>query len=116
MNREQFKLQIYHNRYTRGVIVMICKIVLWSIVYALVSTMILSLVTSDIAPYLDGTLPITDVQLSPTTIAACIVIMVLTVVYYWYIIASIRHKIKQNKAIRAAEDAYLTEGAKAAKE
>lgn len=115
MNKEQFRIQIYHNRYTRGVVVTICKILIWSLIYALVVAIFGSVMATSIGVDVNNLAgyDYANVSFSAGTIISAIVILVVTIAYYWAVIAAILRKIKQNKQLSKIEDEYL--GGKAEK-
>lgn len=106
MNNDQFKLQIYHNRYTRGVVVSICKIIIWSLIYALVIIITTTVLAQDLSTQLYNAYS----GPSAGTIFANLIIFAATVAYYWAVIYEIVHKIKQNRQLAEIENDYLSSG------
>ncbi len=114
MNKDQFKLQVYNNRYVRGVIVSICKIIIWSLIYLLILSLAVSAFSAEISPtHLNS---YSSSPFNPGTIFAALVIIATTAVYYWAVISEIVHKIKQNKQLTQFEDDYLNGSSKSIKE
>lgn len=109
MDKEQFRIQIYHNRYTRGVVVTICKILIWSLIYALVVAVCGSIMATSIGIDINNVANVdyATVNVGPGTIISSIIIVIATVVFYWAVIAAILRKIKQNREIDEVEDKYL---------
>ena len=109
MNKDQFRIQIYHNRYTRGVVVTICKILIWSLIYALIVAVFASILTTSMGLNASNAAEIDPetVQFGAGAIISSIVIVVVTVADYWAVIAAILRKIKQNKQLTKIEDEYL---------
>ena len=109
MDKEQFKIQIYHHQYTRGVVVTICRILIWSLVYALIAAVFGSAMATslgiDINSVNNTTYEVANV--GPVAIISSLVIVVSTIVYYWAIITAIVRKIRQNKKLTELEDEYI---------
>ena len=109
MNKDQFKIQIYHNRYTRGVVVTICKILIWSLIYALVVAIFGSIMAQSLGISLDNvnTFDYESVNIGAGAIISSLIIVISTIVYYWAVIAAIYRKIKQNKNLTEVENEFL---------
>ena len=109
MNKDQFRIQIYHNRYTRGVVVTICKILIWSLIYALIVSVCASVFTTALGINIDNAanFDYNNVNLGVGAIISAIVILIVTIAYYWAVIAAILRKIKQNKQLTKIEEEYL---------
>ena len=109
MDKEQFKIQIYHNRYTRGVVVTICKILIWSLIYALVVAIFGSIMAQSLGISLDNvnTFDYESVNIGAGAIISSLIIVISTIVYYWAVIAAIYRKIKQNKNLTEVENEFL---------
>ena len=109
MNKDQFKIQIYHNRYTRGVVVTICKILIWSLIYALIVAIFGSVMATSLGVEVNNvnSLDYNTVNIGAGTIISSIIIVVVTIAYYWAVIAAILRKIKQNKQLTKIEEEYL---------
>lgn len=104
MNKEQFRLRIYNNRYIRGVIVAICKIIIWSLIYALILGLSVSVLSSEVSPNAFNGY---SNPFNPGTIFISLIIIAVTVAYYWVVITEVLQKIKQNKQLTQLEDEYL---------
>ena len=109
MNKDQFRIQIYHNRYTRGVVVTICKILIWSLIYALIVAIFGSVMATsmgvqaqNIAAY-----DVEQANIGVGTVISALIIVIVTIAYYWAVIAAILRKIRQNKQLSKIEDEYL---------
>lgn len=109
MNKDQFTIQIYHNRYTRGVVVTICKILIWSLIYALVVAIFGSIMATSIGIDINnvGAIDYATVNVGVGTVISSIVIIVATIVYYCAVIAAILRKIRQNRELDKVEDKYI---------
>lgn len=110
MNNDQFKLQIYHNRYTRGVVVAICKIIIWSLIYALVVVVTISVLGQDLSSNVVSSYYSPNSGPTAGVIFANLIIFAATIAYYWAVIYEIVRKIKQNKKLTEIENNYLNDG------
>ena len=112
MNKDQFKLQVYNNRYMRGVIVAICKIIIWTFIYTLIVSVGASVLASETAVTTVGNsynlAP--NATFGPGAIFCSLVILVVTVVYLWAVIAEVVRRIKQNKQLTEYENEYFDSG------
>ena len=110
MNKDQFRIQIYHNRYTRGVVVTICKILIWSLIYALIVAVFASILTTSLGINANSmnAVDYDTVNFGVGAIISSLVIVIVTIAYYWAVIAAILRKIKQNKQLTKIEDEYLS--------
>lgn len=108
MNKDQFKLQVYNNRYVRGVVVTICKIIIWTLIYVLIASIVMSVVSQELAsaPSYYSSSP----ALGAGAVFALLILLVVTIAYYWAVIAEIVRKIKQNKQLTEYENDYLESG------
>ena len=114
MDKNQFRIQVYHNRYTRGVVVTICRIILWTLLYALFTGLTVAIFANDLEIANSTLAALIDGGAIPTgAIVATLIVVVLTIVYYTAVIWEIILKIRQNKRITAAENEYFKEGKKA---
>lgn len=111
MDKDQFRIQIYHNRYTRGVVVTICRIILWTLIYLLLAGITAAIFADDFAIMFSPTLS-EMVNGAPTAgiITASIIEVILTVIYYTAVIWEIVLKIRQNREIVRVENEYLKDG------
>lgn len=106
MNKDQYKIQVYHNRYMRSVIVSICKIIIWALIYALVASIIMSVVAQELNSSF-GSSYYSSASLGAGAIFALLILIAATVAFYWAVVAEILRKIKQNRKLTEYEDEYL---------
>lgn len=112
MNKDQFKLQTYHNRYVRSAIAGICKIILWTDIYIFVMWLILSISARIEASTATEVLKSTATKSSSDSDTAAIVtvgllILFCTVIYNWAVAHEIVDKVNQHKRIIALENEYF---------
>lgn len=110
MNKDQFRIQIYHNRYTRGVVVTICKILIWSLIYAMIVAIFASVITTSMGIQAENaaTYNFEQANIGVGAIISSLIIVIVTIAYYWAVIAAILRKIRQNKQLSKIEDEYLS--------
>ena len=102
MDKEQFRLQVEHNSYMRGVAASACKILVWSGVYAFVVWAVMSFATAIALSSKNGS----DVG-SVSLIVANILIIVASIILGLLVWGEVSSKIKEHRRISDLEDAYL---------
>ncbi len=103
MDKEQFKLQIQHNRYIRSTIVCVCRIIIYSIIYAF----FISFLIQDIATYIAKNAAAVGQATSASSVFG--IIIVVSLVYLGVIICEIKDRIRQHKLLSQAENYYFKE-------
>ena len=115
MNKDQFKLQVYNNRYMRGVIVAICKIIIWTFIYTLIVSVGASVLTAETGITATSSNAYYNMNSANVTFGAgaifcSLVILIVTVAYLWAVIAEVVRRIKQNKQLTEYENEFFDSG------
>ncbi len=101
MDKEQFRLQVLHHRYLRDTIVCICRIALYSIVYALIVYCIVFLSTQSLKSGTSQTL--SSIENYQT------IIIILSVLYLVLIAIEVANRIIQHGLLKDLESLYFGE-------
>ena len=112
MNKEQFKLQVEQNKYMRGVAVSVCKIFLWSGLYAFAVWVVMSIAAkiatdevakTSVTSLSKGTSSDGGVPLVFASVLIILFSIILGILVYFEVIS----KIKEHKRISDLEDKYF---------
>jgi len=101
MDKEQFRLQVLHHRYLRDTIVCICRIVLYSVVYALIVYCIVFLSTQSLKSGTSQTL--SSIENYQT------IIIILSVLYLVLIAIEVANRIIQHGLLKDLESLFFGE-------
>lgn len=112
MNKEQFKLQVEQNKYMRGVAVSVCKIFLWSGLYAFVVWVVMNIAakiaTDEVAKTTVSSLSKgTSSDGSVPLVFASVLIILFSIILGILVCFEVISKIKDHKRISDLEDKYF---------
>ena len=102
MDKKQFRLQVEHNHYMRGIAASVCKVLVWSGVYVFAVWIVMTIATAIAASSKgDGNAG------SASFTAAYIIICIMAIVLGLLVWGEVSSKIKEHKRISDLEDAYF---------